>query len=476
MKANAAVPPTREGMNTQTTTESNSPQVAADQLAELARRIVARAQEKGASASECVIREGREFSTTVRLGQTEMLKEAGGKALGIRVFRGRRVASTYTSDFSWPAIEQMIDSALAIAQVTSDDDCAGLPEASELGAVAGDLKTYSPEVARIPASLGVEWATRCEKAALALDPRLQNSEGGSFDASEGRKIFCNSLGFLGEHRSSYCSMSAVPIAVQDGQMQRDYWYTMGHDLSQLQSPEEVGRIAAERTLRRLGGRKVPTQRVPVIFDPQVARSLLDHVFSAVSGEAIYRGASFWAESLGQQVAHTGLTVIDDGCRPGGFGSTPFDGEGVPTRRTCVIEAGVLQSWLLNCYTARKLKMKTTGNAARGLAGNPGVGYGNLYFEPGQRTPREMIAGVKQGLYVTEFIGMGVNMVTGDYSRGASGLWIENGELTYPVEEITVAGNLKELFRNITEIGNDLEFRSAVASPTLLVEGLTVAGA
>jgi PmbA protein len=268
----------------------------------------------------------------------------------------------------------------------------------------------------------------------------------------------------------------VPIAQdENGNMQRDYWYSVSRTLSKLESPEEVGRIAAERTVRRLGARKVKTARVPVVFDAQVSKGLLDHIFEAVNGDAIYRKASFLADKLGQKIAGANMTVIDDGTIPGGFGTSPFDSEGLPSRRTVVIENGELKSYLLNCYTARKLGMKSTGNASRALAGTPGIGSGNFFLQPGTRTPKEIIGDIKEGLLVTEFLGFGVNLVTGDFSRGASGMWIENGELAYPVEEITVAGNLKDMLNNIAEIGNDLEFRGSLACPTLRIEGMTVAG-
>jgi len=258
-------------------------------------------------------------------------------------------------------------------------------------------------------------------------------------------------------------------------MQRDYWYSVARSLSRLDSPENVGKIAAQRALRRLGARRVKTTEVPVVLDPLVATSILEHVFEGVNGDSVYRGASFLAGKLGQQVAASHVTVVDDGTMVGGFGTSPFDGEGVPTRRTVVIENGVLNSYLLNSYTAKKLGLKTTGNAARGLAGTPGIGPGNYFLQPGSRTPQQVIGDIKEGLYITEFLGMGVNLVTGDYSRGASGLWISGGELAYPVEEITVAGNLKEIFKNLSEVANDLEFRGSVAAPTLRIDGLTVGG-
>jgi len=258
-------------------------------------------------------------------------------------------------------------------------------------------------------------------------------------------------------------------------MQRDYWYSVARTLSKLDAPEKVGKIAAERTLRRLGARKAKTAQVPIIFDPMVSTSILEHIFEGVNGDSVYRGASFLAGKLGQKIAGDNVTIIDDGTIPGGFGTSPFDGEGIPTRRTVVVENGVLKSYLMNTYTAKKLKLQTTGNAARGLAGTPGIGPGNYFLQAGSKTAKELIGGIKEGLYVTEFLGQGVNLVTGDYSRGASGLWISGGEFAYPVEEITVAGNLKELFFNISEIANDLEFRGAVAAPTIRVDGLMVGG-
>jgi PmbA protein len=445
-------------------------------LKSLAQDIVSRAMAGGASAAECVVREGDEFSTLVRLGQVETLKESGSRAIGVRIFFGKRSASTYSSDFSHAGLDRMLKGALSLARITSEDPNAGIPEPSQLGAIEGDLDLYSSDVYSLPGQERIAYARRAEKAALDSDPRIKNSDGGSFDAATGHKILANSHGFVGEYRRSYCSVAAVPIAQDEkGAMQRDYWFSVGRSLKLLESPEEVGKIAAQRALRRLGARKVKTQQVPVIFDPLVATSILEHIFEGVNGDSVYRGASFLAGKLGQAVASASVTVIDDGTMRGGFGTSPFDGEGIPTRRTTVIDKGVLSSYLLNTYTAKKLGLQTTANASRGLAGTPGIGPGNYFLQPGQKAPQQLIAEVKEGLYVTEFLGMGVNLVTGDYSRGASGLWISGGELTYPVEEITVAGNLKDMFVNISEVANDLEFRSSVASPTLRIDGLTVGG-
>src|SRR5579862_4982216 len=445
-------------------------------LKEVATDIVARAMKAGASAAECVVREGDEFSTLVRLGQVETLKESGSKSIGVRVFFGQRSASTYSSDFSKAGLDRMLNSALELAKITSEDPFSGIPPADQLGQLSGDLDLYHEDVYSLPGAERIDYARRAEKAALEFDPRIKNSDGGSFDAATGHKVLANSNGFVGEYSRSYCSVAAVPIAqTPEGAMQRDFWFSVARTLKKLDSPEQVGKVAAERTLRRLGAKKVKTAKVPIVFDPMVSTSILEHIFEGINGDSVYRGASFLAGKLGQKIAGENVTIIDDGTIPGGFGTSPFDGEGIPTRRTVVIEKGVLKSYLLNTYTAKKLGLQTTANASRGLAGTPGIGPGNYFLEPGKKTAKEIIAGIPEGLYVTEFLGHGANLVTGDYSRGASGLWISGGELTYPVEEITVAGNLKEMFFNISEIGNDLEFRGAVACPTIRIDGLTVGG-
>lgn len=446
------------------------------QLEELAQDLVNRAMHAGATAADVVVREGEEFSATVRLGRIESLKEAASKALGLRVFMGTRSASSYSADFSKLSLERLLERTLSMARVTSEDPAAGLPEAQQLGRYEGDLQLYFPDVAKLSTEDRLGWARRAEEAALAVDPRIKNSEGASFEASVGRKIYGTSTGFLGSYPSSYCGLSVVPVAVNgDATMQRDYWYSVARQASALESPESVGRKAAERALRRLGARKIRTCQVPVIFDAETARSLVGHIFEAVRGDSIYRSASFLAGKLYEQVAGENITVLDDGLRPGGLGSRPFDDEGVPASKTVVIEAGKLENYLLNTYSARKLGLRTTGNASRGVAGPPAVGPKNFYLMPGSTSFEEMLRSVKNGLYVTELIGFGVNIVTGDYSRGAAGTWIENGELAYPVEEVTIAGRLPEMLKHIASIGSELEFRSALASPPLLVEGLTVAG-
>ena len=451
-------------------------------LEALAADVVALAMKAGASDAEAVAREGDEFSVNVRLGQVETLKESGSRGLGLRVFLGTRSASASTSDLTAEGIRQLVDGALALARVTEEDPFTGLPETAEFGSIPGDPHLYYDDVYSLSGPERIELARRAEAAALAADPRITNSDGGSFDAATGRKALANSRGFAGGYRTSYAGVSVAPLAMDaSGAMQRDGWWSSARCFAHLEAPEAVGREAARRTLRRLGARRVPTQRVPMVFAPEVARSLLGSVFEAASGDAVWRGASFLAGRLGERIAAPGVTIVDDNAMllptgAGGFGSSPFDGEGLPSRRTVVVEAGVLRSYLLNTYCARKLGMKSTHNASRGLAGTPGIGCGNLYLEPGTLTPVEILAAIPAGLYVTGLMGFGVNVVTGDYSRGATGLWIENGALTHAVEEVTVAGNLAEMLRNVTAIGNDLEFRGAVASPTLRIDGMTIAGA
>jgi PmbA protein len=444
-------------------------------LPEIAQTAIKQALDRGATDAECTISEGQEFSASVRMGEVETLKEAGSRGAGLRVLIGKRMGSSYTSDLTPEGIRQMVASAVDLAQLTTEDPQSGLPDASELGSIPGDLKLFSDDVAGLAADQKIDAAKRAEAAALAFDPRITNSEGGSFDSNIGGRVFANSRGFAGSYQSTYCSISAVPVATLNGNMERDYWFTVARDFSGLEPPELVGRTAAERVIRRLGAVKVETQKVPIIFEPRVARTLLGNLFDAVQGMAIYRHASFLAGKLGQKIACDKITLIDDGTLPGLFGTQPFDDEGVPSRRTPVIDKGVLKNYMLNTYTARKLGMKTTGNASRGITGNAGIGHGNFFLEAGEKTPEQIIAGVKNGFYVTELIGSGVNTVTGDYSRGAVGLWIRDGELAFPVSEVTIASTLQEMLNGVGEIGSDLEFRGSVSAPTIMIGEMTVAG-
>ncbi|MBM3810902.1 MAG: TldD/PmbA family protein [Acidimicrobiia bacterium] len=444
-------------------------------IVELARQAVKMAMVQGAAAAECTAVEGDEFSVTVRMGEVESIKESGARGTGIRVLVNKNAGSSYTSDLSEQGIHAMVTRALELARVTTADPHAGMPEPDELGKLNGSLDLYHADIATLKAEEKVDLARRAEKAALDADPRITNSDGGSFGSHTSLHAFANSLGFEGEYRTSSCSLSAVPVAREGESMERDYWYTAARSFARLESPEQIGRIAAERVLRRLNPRKVPTCKVPVVFEHRAARSLVGHVYEAVHGESVYRKASFLAGKLGQQVASENVTIVDDSTIPGLFGTSPFDDEGVPSRRTVVVERGVLRSYLLNTYTGRKLGMKTTGNASRGLSGNIGIGHGNLYLENGHATNADLFAAAGSGLYVTELIGHGFNAVTGDYSIGATGLWIENGALAYPVSEVTIAANLRDMLMGIQLVAGDLEFRGSVASPSILIREMTVSG-
>jgi PmbA protein len=447
---------------------------------EAAESAVKRAMELGATGAECTLSEGEEFSVNVRMREVENLKQAGSRGVGIRVLLGRRAGSSYTSDLSREGLESMVKAALSLAQITTEDPHAGLPDEAELGSIEGDLRMFDPAVPRMETEWKITQAKRAEEAAFAADPRIVNSEGASFSSNTGARYYASSGGFAGGYRTSSCSISVVPVAKQNGSvsgasMERDYWYSNSRSASGLESADEVGRRAAERAVRRLNARKIATRKAPVLFEPRTARSLLGDLFSAVNGGAIYRHASFLAGKLGEKIASSALTVIDDPTLPGLFGTSPFDDEGVRSRRTVVIERGVLKSYLLNSYTARKLGLKTTGNASRGITGNAGVGPGNFFIQAGARSEEEIIRGLRDGLYVTELIGANANTVTGDYSSGAAGLWIENGELAYPVAEITIAGSLKQMLVEMDEPAANLEFRGPIAAPSILIGEMTISG-
>ena len=464
------------------------------ELHQLCEQSIELARALGATEAEAVAFEGDEFAAHVRLGEIEQLTESGSRGLGLRVFfaadGGQRTASTSTSDLSRDGVESMVRNAIELAKITGVDAFAGLPERGSMGSLdAAKLCLFFDDVDAIAPAERIDIARRCEAAAMAYDARIGNSSGADFNESTSHRVMVNTRGFSGEYRRSYCGFSVTPIAQDaNGAMQRDYWYSSARSARLLDEPEEIGRMAAQRALRRLGARRVPTQRCPIVFAPEVARGLIGNMLNAADGDAIYRNASMFAGKLGEQVAGENITMVDDGTmvferalpqggtlHVGGFGTSPFDGDGLPTRRTVVIERGVLKNLMLNTYTARKLGMESTGKASRGLAGAPGIGGGNYFLQPGAETPEQVVGGVKSGLYVLSTMGFGTNLVTGDYSQGVSGLWIENGELAYPVEEITIAGNMKEMFRNVSAIANDLEFRGSGAVPTVRIEGMTVAG-
>ena len=441
---------------------------------DLAAGLLRKVRAAGADAADVLIGEGSDFSVTVRKGEVETLTDAGSEALGIRVFVGKRTATSYTSDFSAEALRRLVDETVSMARVTGEDPAAGLPE-EMVPPEDLDLGLHDPSPAALPTVERIERARRAEAAALAVSPEITNSQGGSYASDEDTVVLANTMGFMGTYRSSSVSLSVVPVAERGEQMERDYWYTTGRGLQDLLAPEEVGRIAAERTLRRLGARQVPTCEVPVVFDPETAAEILGHVFRALSGYSVFRNATFLKGRIGETVASPLVTVVDEGRRPRGLGSRPFDGEGLPTRRNVPLEAGVLRHYLCDTYAARKIGARSTGSARRGVSGGPSVGASNLSFAAGATPPGEIVGTVERGFYATDLIGFGVDLVSGDYSQGAAGQWIEKGRIVHPVHEVTIAGNLKEMLRDVDAVGNDLEFRGSSASPTLRVRKMTVSG-
>jgi PmbA protein len=442
---------------------------------QLAADVLERARSCGATDADIVVADGDTFSVQVRVGAVDRLTKAREKRLGLRVFVDKRSATSSTSDFSRGSLDRLASETCRLAEAVAEDQVSGLPEASQMAKDRPGLDLYDETVLDTEAQ--IDLAKRGEAAAFAADPRVTNSEGAEFDSSSGTVLLANSHGFVGSYRSSSYSLSVSPVATEPGTgaMQRDAWYEVQHKFSRLASAESIGREAARRTVRRLGARKVSTKRVPVVFDQESAGSLLANLCSAVSGYSLYKRASFLLDQLGQRIASDLITIYDDGRMEGGLGSRPFDGEGLPTRKNAVVERGILKSYLLDTYSGKKLGLPSTGNASRSVGESPSVGPTNFYLVPGLKTAEEIIASVKEGLYVTELIGFGINMVTGDYSRGACGFWIENGELAYPVEEITIAGNLKHMLKTIEAVGSDLVFRGRIASPTVRIAEMMVAG-
>jgi PmbA protein len=436
--------------------------------------MLAEAGRRGATSADAFLIEDQSFSAQVRMGQVDTVKHAREQHLALRVFVGKSVAAASTSDLSRESVSRLVDEAVSLARITSPDALSGLPEAAELAQAVAPLDLADPTGHDLSPEAKIELARRSEAAALAADPRITNSEGGDCSDRRARYAYATSHGFHGAYETSSFSLSVSPVATEGGEMQRDSWYHASRKRALLDAPEAIGQIAAQRAVRRLGARRAKTAEVPVIFDPQTAASLVRHIAGAASGPALYRSASFLVGKVGQAIASPLVSIVDDGTIPGALGSRPFDGEGLPVRRTVLVDKGVLASYLLDTYSGRKLGMASTHHASRDGSG-VGVSTTNLYLTAGDSDPGDLIKSVRQGLYVTELIGFGVNGVTGDYSRGAVGLWIDNGELAYPVEEITVAGNLIEMGKRIEGVGNDLAFRDRTSAPTLLIGRMVVAG-
>jgi PmbA protein len=441
---------------------------------ELLTDVLGRARARGATEADGFLIEEQHFSASVRLGQVDTVKHSREQRLSLRVFAGKASAAASTSDLSRASLERVVDEATALARVTAEDPHAGLPSPAELITTVPDLELEERGGEDLTPEAKIELARRAEAAALESDPRIANSEGAEYWDRHARYVYATSHGFAHGYATTAFGLSVSPVASANGEMQRDYWYSAARHRSTLEDPAAIGRTAARRALRRLGGRKVKSVEVPVVFDPDTAASLVRSIAGAASGPGLYRRASFLLDRLGQKIAAPSVTIVDDGLIPRALGSRPFDGEGLATRRTVLVNGGTLESYLLDSYSARKLGLASTHHASRDGAG-VGVATTNLVLQPGPTSPEELIRSVKSGLYVTELIGFGVNGVTGDYSRGAVGQWIENGELAYAVEEITVAGNLLEMFAAVEGIGNDLVLRDRTAAPTVLIGRMVVAG-
>jgi PmbA protein len=440
-------------------------------LKDLAERLVSAARKAGADAADAVAMRSVSIGVEVRDGALEESEHSESDDVGLRVFVGRRQAVVSTNDIGRTDAAQLAERAVAMARVAPEDPYAGLADPDRIARTIPDLDLMDetiPDVAKLEAM-----ARAAEQAGLAVKG-VTKSGGASASAGIGGIVLVTSGGFSGAYLASRHSVSMMAIAGEGTGMERDYDYCSALHAADLESPGTIGRRAGERAARRTNPRKVATRRVPVIFEPRVASSIVGHLAGAVNGASVARRTSFLRDRLGEQLFPPNITIIDDPLRKRGQRSRPFDGEGVAVRRLALVEKGVLKSWLLDSATARELNLSTTGHAQRGVSSAPSPGATNLHLEPGTTTPEQLIAETGEGLYVTDLIGSGANLVTGDYSRGASGFWIENGSLSYPVSEITIAGHLSDMFRTLTP-ANDLEFRYGTNAPTLRVEGLTVAG-
>ena len=433
--------------------------------------LITTAKSLGADAADAVFVEGQSMSVSYRLGETENVSRSEGSDIGLRVLIGQRQAIVSSSDDSGEALRELAERAVAMARVVPEDKYCGLADPSQLARDVVDLDMC--DTTEFDAETLTEWAKRAEDAARAVKG-VTNSEGA--DAGWGRSgaAVVASNGFARTYERSHYSLSASTLAGEGTNMERDYDYSSTVYAADLADPETIGRSAGERTVKRLNPRKVATQQVPVIYDPRVSRSIVGHLSSAINGSGIARGTSFLKDKMGEQVFSDGIRIIDDPLRIRGLRSAAFDDEGLPTTRINVIEVGRLTSWFLDLATARQLGLESTGHASRGVSSPPHPSASNLYMEAGQMSVEDMIKDIDNGFFITELIGMGVSGVTGDYSRGAGGFWIENGEIAYPVSEVTVAGNLKEMFKNLTP-ASDLEFRYGTDAPSLRIDGMTVAG-
>jgi PmbA protein len=444
-------------------------------LEQVAKAAVALAQKYGATQAEAYLEWGRSSSVSVRDGEVEDLTESIGKGLGLRVIVNGRLGFSYTSDFDPASMESFVERCVALAKVSAQSDANVLPDRATLARRNPKQQLFDPRVAESDPEWKLKTAIELERLCKGFDPRITKMQ--SVGAGEGVSRVCiaSSEGLLDSYESTQAYLYAAPVASQGDELQVGSWSESRMFLADLPDAEFVAKKAAHRAVRMLGARKVSTQRVPVVFDPQMAGGFIGTLAGAVSGQAVYLQSSFLAGKLGEKIAPDFFTVVDDGLLERGLGTSPFDGEGVATRTTPVIEGGVLKSYLYDVYTAKKAKAETTGNAARSYGSVPSISVNNFYLKPGTASPESLLKGIKSGLYVTGMMGSGVNLVTGEYSRGASGFWIEDGALAYPVQECTVAGHLLEMMKGIDAIADDVVFRSSVVAPTLRFGELTVSG-
>jgi PmbA protein len=449
-----------------------------DELLEVADGVVAAARKAGADVAEATVRGGSHLSTKVRLREPELVEEAGSRSLGLRVMLGQQVAVTYTSDFSAAGRARLVEDVIELAKLSQPDPFAGPPDPSKLSKPEQhvDLDVYDPKMDALTAAEALVRAKDGEDAALNYDPRITNSEGATFTRASGESVLVTSGGFRGTTRGTYASLVVSPVADDaDGKKRSGYHWAAKRHLAELEEARGVGEEAARRTLRKLGASKIASCELPVVFDPDTARSLLGLLASCVNGGSIWRRSSYLLERLGTKVASDLVTVIDDPLIPKAPGSRPFDGEGLLSRRNVVVENGVLKTYLMDTYAAKKLSMESTASASRGSSGGVGASTTNFVLQPGTISREQLLKDTKRGLYVTEMMGFGFNAVTGDFSRGASGFLIEDGELTQPVSEVTISLNLDDILQRIDAVADDLDLRTSTASPTFRVSAMTIAG-
>lgn len=446
------------------------------ELCDAAVKVVELARKHGADEAEVLVRDGAELTVKVRLGEPELVQEAGSRALGLRVFKDRRGAVTYTSDLRPEPLEAFVAESVTLAALSEPDELNRLPDPEVLATEVVDLDLWDDACLGLDAAEALRRCQAAEKAARGYDPRVTNSEGASFSRVVGASAFASSGGFAGGYRGTYASFYVEPVCDdQDNKKRNGYWWSAGRFLDTLEDPEAVGREAARRTVATLGSRKIETCEVPVIFDPEVGRSIVGMVFSVSNGAAMYRKSTYMLDREGTEVASSLVTIVDDPHIARGPGSRPFDGDGLATRKNVLVSQGVLASVLCDTYSARKLGRASTASAGRSVGGNPGPTTSNLIMQPGDVDRDALVRETERGLYVTSMMGFGFNPVTGDFSRGAAGFWIENGELAFPVSEITVSCNFDDLLKRIDRVCNDLDRRSSTACPTFRVSRMTVAG-